>query len=223
MKTILFLLFSFLIASAPLKADESNVKDKVLVFDFGGVIARLDRQLLSDHLRSLFHLDEEQLAQLLKDFRTALRTGIPEDQFWLSSAQKFNVALPENFEEQFEDVTVRSLREIDGMRALIKSYKEKGYRVALLSNVPQAHADFLRMKGWYDDFSLVLLSCEIGVDKPDPLAYRILLSRLQIDPENCIFIDDKWENVEAAHALGIDGIQFLSYEQVQADLMRRLD
>ena len=114
------------------------------------------------------------------------------------------------------------LNESKEMRALVKFYKELGYRIALLSNVTAERAALLRSQGFYNDFSPALLSCEIGVDKPDPKAYQILLDTLQVSPENCIFIDDKSVNIEAAKALGIDAILFLSPQQVADELRMRL-
>ena len=57
--------------------------------------------------------------------------------------------------------------------------------------------------------------------KPNPAIYQLLLERNQLKPEDCIFIDDTLENVEAAIALGIDGLLFTSPEQFASDLKAR--
>ena len=57
--------------------------------------------------------------------------------------------------------------------------------------------------------------------KPNSDIYQLLLERNQLKPEDCIFIDDTLENVEAAIALGIDGLLFTSPEQFASDLKAR--
>ena len=46
------------------------------------------------------------------------------------------------------------------------------------------------------------------VVKPDPAIYRVLVDRHGVDPASAAFVDDRPENVEAASALGFDGVLF---------------
>ncbi len=223
MKKLFFLLLAVMTVSASVKAEIGDPNKKAIVFDFGGVIIECDKTVLANYIRELFKVDGEELLKVQQDFRAARRARIPEPVFWQRYATEHHLDLPAGFETQIENVKLSSLTEIKGMRELINFYKAKGYQVALLSNVGSSHAGFLRDRGYYDGFSPILLSCELGVDKPDPRIYQILLSRLQVAPENCIFIDDKKENVDAAIALGIDGIVFSSSEQIKAELERRLN
>ncbi len=220
MKKIFLILFTF-VFSTTIKADH-NTSNKAIVFDFGGVIVHPDKILFFDFIKSIFQVDDAVLQDISEKFKNVKNTKIPESHFWKNIAEELNVALPEDWELQYDAAKLRYLNESKEMRALVRSYKEQGYRVALLSNVTAEHAVFLSNKGFYEDFFPVLLSCEIGVDKPDPKAYQIMLAEVQVSPENCIFIDDKLANVEAAKALGIDAILFLSPKQVAEELFTRL-
>lgn len=51
-------------------------------------------------------------------------------------------------------------------------------------------------------------SYDLGLLKPDPLIYKVVLQKLGAKPQEVIFIDDKQKNVEAAKSLGILGIVF---------------
>jgi len=53
-----------------------------------------------------------------------------------------------------------------------------------------------------------VLSCDAGAMKPDAAIYRALLARLAAKPGDCLFIDDRPENVAAARALGFAGAVF---------------
>jgi epoxide hydrolase-like predicted phosphatase len=91
---------------------------------------------------------------------------------------------------------------------LVKSLKQQGYRVAMLSNVTESQADIIRKLGYYELFDPVVLSCDIKVEKPNEEAYKILLERLCLRPSECLFIDDQIKNVEAAQKLGIESIEY---------------
>ena len=75
--------------------------------------------------------------------------------------------------------------------------------------------------GYYDYFHPVLLSFELGCTKPDPKIFDILLQKLQVLPEECLLIDNKPENIEAAQKVGLDGICFTSAEHLVIELKKR--
>lgn len=197
----------------------AGAKDKILVFDFGGVIAKTNKQMIGNFLHMLFNMDADKLLEALK---VSSHKGISEREFFLQKAMQYHLQLPCDFMVQFEVIADFALQPMDGMQELLASYRQQGYQMALLSNVTCWRAQFLRKRGWYDGFFPVLLSCEIGASKPDQNAYRILLECLSVPPEQCIFIDDKTENVDAAKSMGIDAILFVSADQLRRELEYRL-
>lgn len=95
----------------------------------------------------------------------------------------------------------------------IQELKEKGYRVYYLSNFSYKagkecrHAlDFLP----YMDGGI--LSCEEKLIKPEPEIYRRLLEKYDLAAQECVFLDDVLQNVEAARAEGIHAIRFTTKE-----------
>jgi putative hydrolase of the HAD superfamily len=196
--------------------------DKAIVFDFGGVIVHPDKTAFYAFIKKTFLVDDLALQGIQERFKAARDAKIPESLFWQHTADEYGITLPRNWQGQYDTVILQSINESKEVGNLIKFYKELGIKIALLSNVTQERAIFLRDNGYYDDFFPVLLSCEIGVDKPDPLAYQMMLAQVQVSPENCIFIDDKPVNVDAAKALGIDAILFLSPHQIEEELKLRL-
>ncbi|HCP23855.1 MAG TPA: HAD family phosphatase, partial [Dehalococcoidia bacterium] len=53
--------------------------------------------------------------------------------------------------------------------------------------------------------------------KPDPAFFQRILGGLGAPPEECVFIDDRPENVESARTLGIDALHFQSLEKLETD------
>jgi putative hydrolase of the HAD superfamily len=69
-------------------------------------------------------------------------------------------------------------------------------------------------------FDAYLVSAYIGLRKPEAAFFRCALEVSQRKPEECVFIDDREENLEGARKLGIRGIRMESPEQVIAELGR---
>ena len=90
-----------------------------------------------------------------------------------------------------------------------------------MSNIDKRLATLIRDFGLYQPFEPCLLSYEIGAKKPDPAVFEILLSNLNLPPNEIVFIDDNIENIEVAKAMGIDAIHFLSIELLEQDLLQR--
>jgi putative hydrolase of the HAD superfamily len=59
---------------------------------------------------------------------------------------------------------------------------------------------------WFD---VVVVSCEVGVAKPDPVIFELCLSRLGVAPRHALFVDDRIDNIEGAAALGIRTFHFV--------------
>jgi HAD superfamily hydrolase (TIGR01509 family) len=64
----------------------------------------------------------------------------------------------------------------------------------------------------------IIISSEEGVMKPQPEIYRIAASRLGVQPQEAIFVDDELRFVAAAQSLGMHGIQFKNTEQAIAEI-----
>ena len=91
---------------------------------------------------------------------------------------------------------------------LIDELKAAGYKLYVLSNMSREFIDFLRKQKVYKNFDGDVVSCEVGIVKPMPEIYDLLLERFDLDPAETIFIDDRKENVDAAAAKGIATFHF---------------
>lgn len=67
-------------------------------------------------------------------------------------------------------------------------------------------------------FDAFLVSAYVGLRKPETVFFQCALDISQRSPEQCVFIDDREENVAAARDLGIHGIRMETPQQVIAEL-----
>src|SRR5207253_3096222 len=87
----------------------------------------------------------------------------------------------------------------------VKRAKGAGVKTGLISN---SWGD----RGQYDRdsfpamFDAVVISGEVGLNKPDPEIFRLGAERVGLHPEECVFVDDLKENCEGAEAVGLTAI-----------------
>ncbi len=101
----------------------------------------------------------------------------------------------------------------------IMDLKSKGYRVLILSNLSNKTltecADDMKFLNYIDGG---ILSFRDGVVKPEPEIYQLLIDRYFLKPEECVFLDDRRENIEAAKAFGMHGIVIKTREEALKEL-----
>src|SRR5712691_846746 len=62
-------------------------------------------------------------------------------------------------------------------------------------------------------FNHVIESAKIGLRKPDPRIYRMMVETLQVDPQNCVYLDDLGVNLKPAREMGMTTIKVVSAAQ----------
>lgn len=96
----------------------------------------------------------------------------------------------------------------EGMEELIRSLKERGYRIYLCSNASLRLRVYEHQIPGIQYFDGTLVSAEEHCLKPEPQIYRRLFEKFSIRPEESFFIDDMQANIEGARACGMDGYCF---------------
>jgi putative hydrolase of the HAD superfamily len=103
--------------------------------------------------------------------------------------------------------------------------KQRGILTAILSNIGDTVlANIVREHQWLSRFDVHVWSYQLHMAKPEAAIYQHTLKQLGTRPEETLFVDDKQVNIDAAHSLGIRGVQFTNVDQLRADLVaQRLD
>ena len=106
-----------------------------------------------------------------------------------------------------------------GMEDLLHDLQKAGYRLYLLSNASTAQHQYWPGFEISRLFDGKLISCDVGIVKPDPAIYHLFTDRFHLKPEECLFVDDLTSNGAAAVSCGWKGIVFQGDAE---DLRRRL-
>ncbi|NEV80695.1 HAD-IA family hydrolase, partial [Rhodopseudomonas sp. BR0C11] len=67
-------------------------------------------------------------------------------------------------------------------------------------------------------FDHVIESAKIGLRKPDPKIYQMMIEALGVDPKACVYLDDLGVNLKPAREMGMATIKVVSAEQAIAEL-----
>lgn len=104
---------------------------------------------------------------------------------------------------------------VEPMYEALRAARAHGTRTALLSN---SWGNAYPRDLFADLFDAVVISCEVGMRKPDERIFQHVLGLLGLDAAECAFIDDIEHNVRAAEAVGIHGIHHTSPDATIGEL-----
>lgn len=107
---------------------------------------------------------------------------------------------------------------VAGMEGLVREARDRGLRVAGLSNTDPIHEAVLRSYPAIALLECLVTSCAIGVLKPDREAYRAAIEILGVPPQSVLFVDDLDANVTGARAAGLHALRFESAAELRRAL-----
>jgi epoxide hydrolase-like predicted phosphatase len=122
---------------------------------------------------------------------------------------------------RFREIYFEALHPNEPMLDLMRELRDRGLRMAILTNNVREWEELWRSKLPLDEiFELIVDSAWVGMRKPDPAIYLLTVERLdsELDPSDCLFVDDNELNVEAARELGMLAIHFRSNEQAIGEI-----
>ncbi|KHN77463.1 Acyl-CoA dehydrogenase family member 10 [Toxocara canis] len=193
---------------------------EVVIFDMGGVLLNLAAMWTGTEWEMRNGVPAGSLTkvllsdELLKQSKALFRGEISAEEF---DRTIFNEVFTEIIGRKHAPINVFSgwlpeerdkvIVYEDMMRA-VATLKRKGYRTALLTNNffideqrkrPTVHVDTT-------NFDVVVESCRVGICKPSEQIYKIVLDRLGVSGDKCIFLDDSKKFCIAANKLGITSV-----------------
>lgn len=190
-----------------------------IVFDFGGVLVEYDfhrffTSVLGSEDRATFFLEHV----FPESVNAEMDRGVHPPHFFINQQQlcwpDYSEAL-DTFYARYTDIFTR---EPEGMRGLMEDLKRRGYRLLGLSNWSEKVYEVMHK---FDIFELLdgfLLSKDVHQLKPEPEIYHSFLRKFGVRPEECVFIDDKKENIVGAQRVGMYGITFGTTAQLAHEL-----
>jgi epoxide hydrolase-like predicted phosphatase len=146
---------------------------------------------------------------------------VEKDEFETHLAELLSHGAPEPLEPT--DLIARMLEDIrldEAMVAAVRAARASGIRTALLSN--SWGLDYYPRELLEELFEEVVISGEVAMRKPDPDVYLHTAERLGLRPEQCVFVDDHDDNIEAAAKVGMRTVHHRETPETIEEIERAL-
>ena len=181
---------------------------RAVFFDFGGVVARMDRELLTD-FEARHGLSEGSMLNalyLIPEWK-AVEVGEGTEETWLEAVRQKLDELAGRPLPDVRDEWATMWRTLDeDVLGLIRGLRPR-YGVGLISNATDRLdgelRDYHKIDGLFD---VIVNSWRVRMAKPDARIYQLAAERIGAEPSACVHIDDLAHNVEGARAAGFQGI-----------------
>ena len=192
----------------------------VVVFDLGGVLIDWNPRHL---YRKLFPGDPAAMEAFLATICTAAWNEAQDAgrsfataTALLRAAHPAQAALIDAYFARWDEMLAGP---IDGTVEILAALRRRAVPVYALSNwSAETYPVAQRRFAFLEWFRGIVISGEVGLVKPDPAIYRLLLERHGLAAADAVYVDDVERNVAAAAALGLHGIHFTTPDALRRDL-----
>lgn len=182
---------------------------KNVIFDMGNVLLDYDPQAAMDELEITPDAQPIIMKELFcgNEWVQLDLGNITEDEAYESIKQR----IPEEYHADLRkciDGWDICMKPLNGAKKFCEFVKSNGFGVYVLSN---AHKSFYRYFPRYFDlefFDGVVVSADVHIVKPDVRIYEHIVEKYNLKAEECLFIDDRADNVEGAIKAGMKAIRF---------------
>jgi 2-haloacid dehalogenase len=193
----------------------------IVIFDLGGVLIDWDPRHL---YRRLFAGDEAAMEHFLATVcthewnrRQDAGRSFAEGARLLKAEHPDKAELIDAYGNRFDEMIAGP---ITGSVDILAELRDRGIPLYGLTNwsaetFPAALQRFAFLR-W---FRGILVSGEVGLIKPDPHIFALLIERFAIEPQPAVYIDDVEANVTAARLFGIHAIHFTTPAKLREELV----
>ena len=187
---------------------------QAVLFDYGMVLSAAPDPAARARMLSLTNLSQEQLHRGYWAHRHAYDRGdLTAESFWNAAAASTHAILTP---EQLAALIAADVDYWSTLNPLMLTWarglQQASIPTGILSNLPGPMETGLRARyRWIDDFTHNTWSHSLNLAKPELAIYLHAAQGLRTTSENILFLDDKAENIEAAHAVGMQAIHYTTH------------
>ena len=204
-------------------------KYKAIIWDFGGVFTTSPFDAFRRY---------EAKCGLPKDFIRTVNATNTRENAWAKLEQ--DLLTTQEFDDLFREESKALGHEVSGAELLgllsgdlrprvihaLKICKQQG-KVGCITNnakvgkgasMTQDDTKASQVAEVFALFDHVVESSQLGIRKPDPRIYALMCEALDVDPAECVYMDDLGQNLKPAREMGMTTIKVLDEDQLLADL-----
>ena len=191
-------------------------KIDTIFFDIGNVLLFFDNQRMYRQIAELNGSSPLEIQNLLE----YTQQNVLYETGGLSTEDVYRDLQRWSLKSFTKDQLIHAMSDIfrpnDSIYPLVHALKQKGFRLGLLSNTCEAHFDHIvNQYSIFQEFEIPILSYKIRARKPHVSIYHAALKLAKRSPEQCFYLDDIPEYVEAASRLGIHAEVYFHDKQLK--------
>lgn len=192
---------------------------KAIIFDWGGVLIDNPVEAMVSFFVKKLGVEPDTLRQVYQTYMDDHMCGrIGEQELWRRMGLELKITIAQESPSLWQQAVMHAFKTKQTVLKLAQDYKDKGYKIALLSNTEPGAVNYYRQQVNFPMMDATVFSCEVGIAKPDTGIYTVALDRLAVMADEAVFIDDRIEFVRAAEKLGMHAIQFIDVHDLQIKL-----
>ena len=208
-----------------------DLKIKAIVFDVGGVLA-LPKTPTTIKKRGHVHLGVHEYI--------AGKLGISLDQWFDSIDTSYAKAIegkisrnktlsiisknvkisPKKLEKIILNAYKRDFKHNKELYKLAYKLRKNKYKIGILSDQWYLSKQALISKKIIKRFNFTIISCDVGIRKPNLKIYKLMIKKLRFKPEEIMFIDNREWNIAPAEKLKINSILYKDNKQLIGELKK---
>jgi HAD superfamily hydrolase (TIGR01549 family) len=193
---------------------------KAIIFDVGGVLIRTQSRAGREKWAARLGIDSWEFENFVFNGQSGRQAGLGQkttEAHWRWLGDYFGLA-EASLTEMRRDFFAGDVMN-ESLVAYIKRLRQTGYRTGLLSNfADEARHVWTEVYPFIEHFDGIVISCEVGLMKPDPKIYHLAAESVGVKVEETLFVDDFIENIEGAQKVGMQTIHFTDPEVAQQQL-----
>jgi putative hydrolase of the HAD superfamily len=197
---------------------------EVVLFDYGQVLSGPPNPTAWAHMLTITALDEERLHAAYWAYRHDYDRGtFTGPAYWHAVAAHAGIALTPT---QLSDLLVADIDLWTDLNLPMVAWAQRlqrvGVRTAILSNIGDAIAEGIRARlPWLTAFDHCTWSHALFLAKPEAEIFHQTAAALQTPPAQILFIDDREDNIAAAHAIGMQTIHYTTHPAFEQEMHSR--
>ena len=177
-----------------------------------GIVSDLDGVLTDTEtlfINAINHLLVEEEMVELNFQESKLVVGLDNDSIWkkLNELRGLNLSRDEytrRVDFLARDLFESNLKPIPGAVRFLEQVKERSIPLGLATSADRDRADIrLNLLGVKDLFDVIITRDDVSNAKPSPEIYILAAKKLQLNPENCLAIEDSLVGLRAAKDAGL--------------------
>lgn len=203
-----------------MKTSTNNIK--AIVFDFGGVIQLFNGGSILEDIANILQVEISDFKQRYFEHNHISNVkNVPWEEMIIRVVRTYDET-PKIISQINQLVRDHQSKRVinDELITWFPKFRKLGYKIAILSNATTGLRKELQDLGIHQHIDEIIISGEIGFQKPHKEAFDVVFQKLNVLPQEVVFIDDAPKSLEKAGEIGYIPILFCGNNKLKEDLKK---